>query len=237
MFSIDRVVGKSHLGGNGKLRLSAVVDFLQDCSGFHLEGLTELQNYFRENNIGMYLISRQVDILRLPEYGEIITLKTGTYDCKTTYGYRNTIVYDAESNICVKSYVIGVFVSLADGRPIKMPSEIIDGVHLIPKQEMEYTPRKISLPDVSPIKYDDIKIPSYLLDAYNHVNNARYIDLAEEYLSDDFNVSRIRMEYKKPIFSGDIITPYYYKADNKEVIVLSKNDDACSVVEFLGKKG
>jgi FHS family L-fucose permease-like MFS transporter len=42
----------------------------------------------------MFLVSRQLDIVRRPEQNEKLTVKTWTYELKRMYGYRNTVIYD-----------------------------------------------------------------------------------------------------------------------------------------------
>lgn len=64
-----------------------------------------LLKYFQENHLGMFLAFRQIDVLKLPKYGENITVSTGIYDCKGPYGYRNTVLYDENQTPCIQSSV------------------------------------------------------------------------------------------------------------------------------------
>ena len=66
---------------------------MQDCSFFQLESENELTNYFNENNVSMFLISRQVDIYKLPKYSEKIITRTYVYECNEVYGYRRYGLY------------------------------------------------------------------------------------------------------------------------------------------------
>lgn len=232
MFCISHKVGTSDLTGKGMLRYSAVVDYMQDCSGFQLLTLDTLQKYFKDNNIGMYLVSRQIDIHRLPCYCEDITIKTVVYECKSMYGYRNTMIYDDKNELCVSSYSVGAFINLNTARPVKVPDEVVGSIAINEKFDMEYLPRKVEIPDVKGIRGDEILIGKYHIDVFAHVNNAKYIDLAEEILPDDFEVKRIRMDFRTPAKIGEKITPTLYLIDSKAVVELKCGEISCARVEF-----
>lgn len=87
MYEIVRDVGSSHVGSDGKLTLSSAIDFMQDCSGFQLDSENLLSRYFRENNITMFLVSRQVNIQKPAYYGDRIRISTSVYQIKNSYGF------------------------------------------------------------------------------------------------------------------------------------------------------
>ena len=37
MYTIERTIGNSHIGADGNIKISAVVDLFQDCCGFQLD--------------------------------------------------------------------------------------------------------------------------------------------------------------------------------------------------------
>lgn len=219
-----RTVKCSNIGSDGCLRNSTIVDFLQDCSIFHLDTHPVLAPFFEEQNCGMFLVSRQTDIIRKPKYGERVHLKTWTYDCRRMYGFRNTIIFDENEKPCAISYSTGAFMNLETARPMQIPKETLAKIKLNPAFEMEYTPRKIALPDTEPTIFEQVKIKKYQLDMNNHTNNARYIDIADEYLPDDKKVGRIRCEYKKPAKYNDVITPKVYSYSNNLSVDLQGDD-------------
>ena len=72
---------------------------------------------------------------------------------------------------------------------------------------MDYESRKIN---TAP-HYDEcggFYVTKYQLDTNYHVNNAWYIQIAQEYLPDDFVPAMIRVDYKMPAVYGDKIYPY-----------------------------
>lgn len=213
MFEMSRTVNCSNIGEDGNARNSAIVDFLQDCSIFHLDSHPVMSPFFREENCVMFLVSRQIDIIRRPSYGEKILVRTWTYELKRMYGYRNTIIYDEKGQPLVKSIASGAFMDNNSQRPRKVPQELVDRVKLYPKLDVEYLPRKISLPDSEPEVYPPLHIMKCYIDMNHHVNNARYIDIADEYLPEGADISRMRIEYKKPLKRTDTAIPRVYTGD------------------------
>jgi len=230
-FSVRRTVGASHIAPGGTIKYSALIDFMQDCSGLQLDSLTDMQAYFKQNNVGMYLTSRQLDIARLPVYGEEIIITTAVFDCKTIYGYRNTNIWGANGDLLVSSCVTGAFVDLGTGRPHRVPEEVVKSFHMKPKFDMEYLPRRIAIPKAPEEYLGEIKVTRYLLDVNNHVNNARYADLALEYLPQK-PLSRIRLEYRSPALLGDIISVFAYNTNENIVIDLRGEKSSFAVAEL-----
>lgn len=237
MFEIKKTVSCSDVGTNGELTLGSAIDFMQDCSMFQLNSLKALAEYFDKYNIGMYLASRQVDIIRTPVYGENLIIRTWIYDCKRAYGYRNTIVYDEDGCPCIISYAIGAFINLLTEKPYCMPDDIIKSAPLYDKFPMEYLSRKIAIPKNEAIMANPMIVSKYHLDYNKHVNNAKYISIAEEYLPENFKTKRIRIEYKIPAKYKDILIPSIYRINENSIVVNLCNDQGGSyaVVEFNEK--
>lgn len=179
MYEMKRTVNCSQIGSHGIIRNSCLVDLLQDCSVIHLDTHPVMSPFFEKENCVMFLVSRQLDIVRRPEKNEKLTVKTWTYELKRMYGYRNTVIYDENGDICVKSIASGAFMDKTSQRPIKAPQELVNRVKLYPKLDMEYFPRKIALPDTEPQVYEDILVLKCYIDMNEHVNNARYLDITD----------------------------------------------------------
>jgi acyl-ACP thioesterase len=234
-FHMQRRISAAMIGCDNKVKAGAIADLLQDCSGFQIDTLDKVRAYFDREHVGFYLISRQIDILRLPEYGEWVTISSLPYACKTVYGYRNTYITDENGDFLVKAYCIGAFANLITGRLTKAPGSILPQLSSEPAIDMEYTPRKIELPDVTPIDAGCITVGKYHLDQNRHVNNARYIDLSGEFLPEDIEYNRIRIEYKQAAKRGDAVGCKLYRADNlvtTELYDMNDEKTVFSVVEY-----
>lgn len=221
MFEIKRTVGSSHLNTNGELRLSAAVDFMQDCCCFQLDSERELTEYFQANRVTMFLISRQINLIKPAHYGDTLSVRTSIYQIRASYGYRNTMIYNDKEELLVASYAGGAFIDLEKGCSTVVPRSLLKTVPTDPKFEwMEYLPRKIHLPKKPAEKiFPQTPVFQYYIDHNHHVNNARYLDIAQEYLPGDFNAKLCRIEYKTAAKYGDIIIPSRYLTEPGIVLV------------------
>ena len=82
MYEMKRTVNCSQIGSHGIIRNSCLVDLLQDCSVIHLDTHPVMSPFFEKENCVMFLVSRQLDIVRRPEQNEKLTVKTWTYELK-----------------------------------------------------------------------------------------------------------------------------------------------------------
>lgn len=213
MFEIKRTVGSSHLDTHGNLRLSAAVDFMQDCCCFQLDSEKELTEYFNAHDITMFLISRQIDLIQPAHYGDRLRIRTSIYQFRSSYGYRNTLIYNDKEELLVASYAGGAFIDKNKGASTAMPFEVMETVPMDEKfPDMDYLPRKIPLPK-KPAEtiFPQTPVFQYYIDHNHHVNNARYLDVAQEYLPDGFVTKTCRIEYKTAAKYGDRFVPVRYE--------------------------
>ena len=235
MFQIERTVAISDTAPGGQLRLSHALDYLLECECFQMDSEDEFSVYLREHGIAVFLAFRQVEVIRLPAYGEHLAVRTNVYDCKNFFGFRNTVIYDGQGNLCVLCAAIGAFVDRAAGRPAKIPAEIIRGFRFDPALPMEYLSRKIALPDREPELLAPFRVKRHQADMYGHFNSNRSLDEAMEYLPDGFKFDRLRLEYKAQAKPGELVTPALYRdvpAPGGLTFALSNGSSVCTIFEF-----
>ena len=232
MFVIEDIVTTSKTGEDGKLKLVAAFQMMQDCSELWFTSEPEFEAYMRENNLTQLLASRQVDIIRVPSYGENLTITTRVYECLGYYGFRNTIITDEAGLPCYATWSTGVCVNHETGRLSKMDPSIVSLMCIDPKYDMKYLDRKISLPKMELKSSEPIMVMRDDIDYNRHMNNAQYIRIACEFLPTDFMVKRVRVEYKKPARMGDILYPQVLCIDDKMFVELISENGLCAVIEF-----
>ncbi len=240
MFQIERTVAISDTAPGGCLRLSHALDYLLECECFQMDSEDEFSVYLRKNGFAVFLAFRQVEIVRLPAYGEHLTIRTNVYDCKNFFGFRNTTIYDDQGRICVLCAAIGAFVDRATGRPAKVPAEIIRGFHFDPALPMEYLSRKIMLPAQEPEILAPFRVKEHQADMYGHFNSNRSFDETMDRLPKDFRFNRLRLEYKAQARPGDLVTPALYRdvpAPGGLTFTLSNESAVCTVFEFSTAPG
>jgi acyl-ACP thioesterase len=234
MYEITQRVAASRTDAEGCMKFVSAIDMMQDCSQLWLESEPAIERYFREQGIAQVLVSRQADLIRMPRYGERLSVRTSVYECQSFIGYRNTVIYDEAGLPCVKSWSTGAFVVMETGKPAKLPAEQLGLLTMDPKVEMDYQGKKIRLPNQTGEDQPPLKVRRNDIDFNRHVNNARYVEIAMEYIPGDFTVSRFRIEYKRPAAYGDTFYPRLIEADRDTWYILLNNDagEPFTVMEF-----
>ena len=110
MYSLKYKVTTSTCDSEGKLKLYSALQMMQDCSEMWIDSEPEVKDYFLQQNMAQLLATRQVEIIRVPDYKEELTVKTSVYGMKPMFGFRNTFIYDAQGNPCYKTWSMGAFV-------------------------------------------------------------------------------------------------------------------------------
>lgn len=235
MYSINGRVGTSQTGADGRMKLAAALDMMQDCSIFWMESEGDFSRYLTEHGLALLLASRQADIFRLPVYGERISVSTGIYQCKGYSGYRNTVLFGEDGAPCIQSWSMGAFVHRERGELVKLPPSVDGQLAVDPKVDMTYLPRRISLPDVPFRQLPGIPVRRNDIDFNAHVNNVRYLEAALELLPETRAIGRFRVEYKTSARLGDTLYPSLAEADEKSYVLLNdENGKAYSIMEFSG---
>lgn len=235
MYQLKSLVKYSESNSNSRLKYHALFDYLQNTSTLHSEELGESGAQLLEQNMAWILSFWQVCIDEMPKLSEEITVSTWPYSTKGLFGLRNFCVDNAAGERVVKANSIWVLIDPRTGRPIRITDEVSSHYPDEPKLEMDYCERKIEIP-VEYVEGEVITVPKYFIDTNNHVNNTKYIMVAEEYLPDDFDVKEIRVEYKKAAVLKDTICPRVTVKEKEVTVVLVDADGKpYATVLFLGK--
>ncbi|MBP5501047.1 MAG: hypothetical protein J6Y05_10140 [Bacteroidales bacterium] len=232
MYSLNYLVTTSTCDSKGKLKLYSALQMMQDCSEMWIDSEPGVKQYFAEQNMTQLLATRQVEIVRVPEYKEHLTVVTSVFDMKPMFGFRNTFVYDAEGKPCYKTWSMGAFVDKANGKLKRIDAPTIASMNLDPQLEMNYRERRIILPKEEGVVLDPIRVLRADIDYNQHLNNANYIRMAMELLPEDFVVNDLRVEYRVPAKLGALLTPTIYTIEHGFIVSFSIGADVSAIVEF-----
>ena len=236
MYCFESIVRYSEIDAHNRMKLGAAFDLMQDCCTFHSEELGIGIDYLRRAHKAWALSSWQVAISRLPAMGEKIRAYTWPYDFKKSLGYRNFKIDDERGETLVCANSIWVYVDTDSGRPVRLPQEVAARYALEPSCKMECAGRKISLPDQMEPK-EPLRVGRFHIDTNRHVNNGKYITMAEEYLPETFKVKEVRAEYKKAAVFSDVIFPKAGKEEKKVTVSLeNETGEPYAVIEFMEDK-
>ena len=132
-----------------------------------------VKQYFTEQNMAQLLASRQMEVIRVPEYKEELTVTTSVYGMKPMFGFRNTFIYDAEGKPCYRTWSMGAFVDKSNGKLKRVDDATIASMTLEPQLKMNYKDRRIILPKEGGETLDPIRVLRADIDYNKHLNNAR----------------------------------------------------------------
>lgn len=233
MYQFKSRVRYSEVELDKKLDLSAIIDYFQDCSTFQSEDIGLGIDYLRSINRAWLLSSWQIIVNDYPELAQEITSSTWAYDFNGIYGYRNFMIENSNKEIMAYANSIWVYIDTKSGRPTRVTDDIVDTYGLEEKIDMNYAPRKISLPkDMNSLT--PFSVIRSNIDTNNHVNNGQYIKMAEEFLPEGFVIKQMRADYRKAAKLEDLIIPKVAKTQDGYIVVLADTEDKpFTIIEFL----
>lgn len=220
MYQFDSRVRYSEADEKGRLSVTGMMNYLQDCSTFQSEDIGMGITYLKEHHQAWWLSSWQIMIDRYPVLGEKIVIGTWPYDFKGIYAYRNFTIQDSKGEYLVRANSIWFLFDTEAGRPVRVTNIDIDGYGEPEERlDMEYAPRRIALPEDYVLK-EPILVMKHHIDTNHHVNNAQYVEIVREFLPDDFDMKELRVEYRKAAVMGDYLTPRISKTEEGYVAAL-----------------
>lgn len=235
MYELDSRVRYSEVNSEKKLTLSALLDYLQDCCSFQGEDLGIGIGYLSSQHMAWILSSWEIEIVRCPQLGEKIVVGTWPYEFKGFYGIRNFLIKDEHGEVLAKANSVWVFMDTKRMRPMRIPENIIEAYRDTMEEPLagDWGARKLIAPEKCEGK-KPVQVAHCHIDTNRHMNNAKYVQVAEEYLPEQFTVGRLRVEYKKSARLGDMLVPKVTEDVGKVTVVLAdETDRPCAVIEFI----
>ena len=232
MYSLNYQVTTSTCDSEGKLKLYSALQMMQDCSEMWIDSEPGVKQYFTEQNMAQLLATRQVEVIRVPDYKEKLTVTTSVYGMKPMFGFRNTFIYDSEGKPCYRTWSMGAFVDKTAGKLKRVDDATIASMTLEPQLEMNYKDRRIILPKEDGTVLDPIRVLRADIDYNKHVNNANYVRMAMELLPEGFMVHGLRVEYRVAARLGDVLIPTIYEIEGVYIISISVGNDVSTIIEF-----
>lgn len=235
MYEFDSRVRYSETDSDGKLTLTALINYFQDCSIFHSEDVGLGIKYLKERGLAWVLSSWQIVAERYPRLGEQVIIGTCPYDMKRFLGYRNFWMKDEQGNYVAKANTLWSLLDTETGKPSTVAEDMVTSYGLGEKLEMDYAPRKITVPPGG-VTQDPVIVKMHHIDTNHHVNNQQFVNMAMDFLPENFSVYQLRAEYKKQAFLEDILVPYVVFEGANAVVSLADQAGAPYVIVEFSKK-
>lgn len=235
MYELDGKIRYSETDSEGRLTYPQLLNYFQDCSTFQSEELGVGIAYMAERNLAWVLSSWQICINEMPKLAEEVKVSTWPYKMQGFFGYRNFCMCRPDGKKLAYANSLWVLIDTKTGKPTRVPEEIGNCYPNEPQLEMECSSRKIPVPDHYEEK-EPIPVMRFFIDTNQHVNNEKYVMIAQEFLPEDFKIGEIRVEYKKAALLNDVLYPRVTKEDGQVSVVLAdENGNTYAAVLFLGK--
>lgn len=236
MYCFDSRIRYSETDNDGRLTMSSLINYFQDCSTFQSEDLGVGIRHLRQEKLVWVLCSWQIIVDRYPVLGDRVQIGTLPYEMKGFMGYRNFFMTDEKGNYLARAASLWSLLSTQTGRPVGVPDYMHEKYKLEPRIEMEYASRKIVVPPGG-IPCEPIVVKKHHLDSNHHVNNGQYVKMAIECLPENTVVTGLRVEYKKQAYLNDILIPELICENDNYYVTLKGEDGALYVAaEIRGMK-
>ncbi len=222
----------SEIGEDKRLTLPGLINYFQDCSTFQSEELGNGVDAMKAKGKVWVLAYWQIELERLPMLGEEVSVQTWAHAFKGFQGERNYQMLDHNGQMTACANSLWIYIDLQTGHPVRVDQDVQTLYPIEPALKMERISRKISMPEYG-TEQDAFRVCRHHLDTNHHVNNAQYIDMAQEYLPKAWKLSRVRAEYKNQAVLGDMICPAV-AIDKERVTVDLRSEDGRSyaIIEF-----
>ncbi len=229
VFEINEIIRFSQTDKDLLLKITEMLYFFQDVATLQAEELGVGLSVLEARKMGWFLISWNIEIKRLPAYGEKVVIGTYPYQFRGMIGHRNCYLKTLDGEVLIKADSMWALTDKEKGRMVSIPEDIRSEYELGEPLSMTYLGRKIDVPD-SAVAAEPIVIRPDHIDFHGHVNNAQYVQMVLGNVNKG-DIRRLRVEYKKQTTLGEVLTPYI-AVEGKTTTIALRTDEPHVVVQF-----
>lgn len=235
MYHFDDRVRYSECDENGDLSLVAMMNYLQDCSTFQSESLGVGLDYLNEHHMGWVLTTWQIEVSRLPHFCDTVRTATWAYGMHGYQALRNFVMDSADGERLVTADSQWVLFDLEERHMIRIPDSQLVYVSGEARCEMRAMPKHLTVTgpfeETSPVM-----VSEQHLDTNRHVNNAQYVLMAIDALSElgrSVDLGRLTVQYRSMALLGDVILPRVHATENgSDIELVSQTGTAYAIVRM-----
>lgn len=211
MYYKNIVISSSEVDASYRLKLSSLFKLTQDISVEEVEHLG-LGKICREKGY-LWIITRlELQINRLPNYLEEVTLKTYPGKNRSYIYPRHYLFVDKNGEVLVKMIALWFIIDATSRKPIVLDEKTFPLYNESVENELGYPKRIVS---TQAEVLEERKVRSTDIDLNQHMNNTRYIDMVFDLFSNEElkkkNFRRVIVNYSSELYENDILTLNGYK--------------------------
>ncbi|MDO4538352.1 MAG: thioesterase [Coriobacteriales bacterium] len=210
MYSFSSKVRYSECDPRGFLSVPALVNYMQDCSTFHIESMGHGVEYSNERHFAWYVSAWQIEITRLPRFCDEIVVNTQGYKLREMMAGRAFTVTTKEGELLAQADSLWFAFDTQAKQPIRIPESehfYLTDTRIV---SLPATKRKLRFSGTMR-ELEPVPVTEQHLDQNKHVNNAQYIFIASQAMQSvdqSFEPHRILVQYKQAARLGDVIVPH-----------------------------
>ena len=207
-----------------RLRLSRLLTFLQEAAIAHTEQLGAGRAKTLDRGLLWVLTLQQVTVTRLPAYDETVTLESLPGEMMHTFFPRYYRLLDDGGNVLVNASALWMLMDCKT-RAMAFPEKVGVTIHGEKPDWAIALPRAPKLPQGG--ETQPFTVPYSYVDLNGHMNNTRYLDLAEDRMPDALRSRAVR----------ELLTEYTGEAKLDETIRLTaETDETTFLLSGSGEK-
>lgn len=225
-FEKEYTVNAQHTDINGNVEFPYIYNILQETASFQLSTYYDSLEYLK--TFGKAYVILRIDILLNRNIKQNENIKVFTWQHKKTPVklYRNYKIEDGEGKLICEASSMWTYFDLQTRRPL--PSkEIINPVIDFDEQVNADSFVKVSNLNNGTLIGTKI-ITNQDIDLYQHMNNAKYINLIFDFLPNLNNIKKFKIDFINECKLGDELKIFLEQENEKYKLCGMKNDGSIS---------
>lgn len=220
-FEFEEIIRYSQTDASLTLTLPALLDLFQDAPTLQAERLGVGINRLAEEHLAWYLLSWNIEILRMPKHGERVVVGTAPYYFRGALGKRNCYLRSESGEELARADSLWVMMDTEQQKMVNAPEWITSAYALSEPLPMKAFPRKILIPD-GMVPCEPVTVRAEHIDFHRHVNNGQYIHMIQHLLPD--RIGRLCVEYRRQTALGEVLVPYVLRDEHGVTISLQNGE-------------
>lgn len=228
IFERKFTVGLRDVGYSNVLTNKGFLGFFEDIAGLYSDmvgyGLLDIER----TKLSWVLLNWKLEIIKRPEYGDTVNVKTWSRNPQKFYSYRDFEMYDSMGNIVARATSKWCLININTGLT-KLDDELIaryESESISTFEELDITKIKQPTSFISTYTYT---VPRYSIDINEHMHNLYYLDVAYETLPYDIykncTFNNLEVMYKKSSRLGDSLKCFYSKVRDEHFVTIKSSDE------------
>lgn len=236
MYSFDSRIRYSEVDQDCHLAPDKLIDYFQDCTNFHSESIGLGVRQTEAAGRCWMILNWYIEIERMPELAENVTVTTSAYSFKNCRGGRSFSMKDELGNLLARADSLWVYMDAKKGGFAKIDQDMADRYGISERFEMTMDTKRIRIPEDCEEK-EGIRVMQEHLDTNHHVNNGQYVRMALAYMPEHMDIATIKVEYRRQALLGDLIVPRVKSEEGKHLVALCGADEKpYAVIEICERK-